>query len=208
MTFIKEDVLSLGQMVGRTLSEMIRLLGASGNLEIIEEQEELINQSCKDIEEKCLDVLVQKESLSPQEIRAVVGSIIIAAKFERIADHANRVAKIASWARQDAIEIPPELTEMAQVVERMTQDVLLSFLSDDALKAHEIVQKDSRVDYLDDALSKRLLSDLGEQERAQAQMRAQFLFCARFLERMGDACTSVAKRVYFISTGKRLQVAE
>jgi len=31
------------------------------------------------------------------------------------------------------------------------------------------------------------------------------LFCARFIERMGDACVSVAKRVYFIVTGNRLR---
>ncbi|MGH9553981.1 MAG: phosphate signaling complex PhoU family protein, partial [Terriglobales bacterium] len=136
----------------------------------------------------------------------LVVSTIIAAKFERMADHANRVAKIAAWAIEDEIEIPSELIEMARVVHRQVQDVLLFFLTDAADKVQEILQRDSEVDYLDAVLSKKLLSDLAvDQDSAQAQMRAQFLFCARFLERMGDLATSIAKRIYFIATGERIK---
>jgi phosphate uptake regulator len=70
------------------------------------------------------------------------------------------------------------------------------------------LQRDNEVDYLDAVLSKKLLSDLGEQDQAHAQMRAQFLFCTRFLERMGDLCTSIAKRSYFIATGERIKPPE
>lgn len=210
VTFIKEDILALGQMVGITLAEMLKLLKSNlpDSLQIVEKQEELINQTCQQIEEKCLDLLLEKESMSAQEIRLVVGSTIIAAKLERVADHANRVAKIACWAHEDGIAPPAELIEMSVVIERMVKDVLLAFLTDDATGAQAIVQSDNRVDYLDDTLSQKLLADLGDQERFQAQMQAQFLFAARFLERMGDACASVAKRVYFISTGLRLKVQE
>jgi phosphate transport system protein len=86
----------------------------------------------------------------------------------------------------------------------MVQELLLCFLTDSTSKAQEIIDSDTNVDYLHDVLSKRLLQDLGQQESAKAQMRAQFLFCGRFLERMGDACTSIAKRVYFLSTGERI----
>jgi len=135
----------------------------------------------------------------------LVGSTAIAAKFERIADHAHRVGRMAFWAGQDKVEIPPELAEMTGVIHLMMQDVLLSFVADDEKKAQEVVAKDSQVNYLHDVLSKQLLSDLGAQDQASAQMRAQFLFCARFLERMGDACVSVARKVFFIVTGNRLK---
>lgn len=207
LTLFKEDVLHIGQMVDRTLEEMIKLLRKEpgANLELIEQQEKNINQSNQEIEEKCLDLLHEKDRFAEKEIRMLVVSTIIAGKFERMADHANRVAKIARWADQDQIEIPPELVDMAKVVHRMVQDVLFSFLTDAPEKAQEILQRDSEVDYLDAVLSKKLLSDLGEQDAAHAQMRAQFLFCTRFLERMGDLCTSIAKRTYFIATGERIK---
>lgn len=209
ITLLKEDVLALGRMVDKTVERVASILKGDQppDLSIIEEQETKINQWCQDIEEKCIDLLIEKEMLSAKEVRTLVGCTIIAAKFERLADHANRVARIASWGFEEEVEIPPELSEMCSAVHWMLQDVLVTFLAEDSDKVQEVLQKDARVNYLHDLLSKRLLSDLGEQDQARAQMRAQFLFCARFIERMGDACTSVAKRVFFIATGKRLSSA-
>ncbi len=206
VTLFKEDVLALGQTVVRTLDEMTRLLKkeSTASLELIEEQEESINQLYLDIEEKCMDLLLEKEMLDAKAIRMLLASTTIAGKFERMADHANRVARIACWAQEDKIEIPAELTQMASIVHRMVQDTLLSFLTDATERIQDILQRDSEVDYLDDILSKKLLSNLGKQDQAGAMMRAQFLFCSRFIERMGDLCTSVAKRTYFIVTGHRM----
>jgi phosphate transport system protein len=207
ITFLKEDVLALGQLVTRSVEEVTHLLRSepAGDLAFIEEQEEVINDACQSVEEHCLDLLLDRETFDAREIRMLLCSTIIAAKFERIADHANRVGRMATWASEDSIAIPPELPEMVGAVHRMLQDVLLAFVAEDPLKAQEILQRDSQVDYLHDVLSQRLLSDLGKQDHADAQMRAQFLFCARFIERMGDACVSIAKRVYFIATGNRLR---
>jgi len=207
ITFLKEDVLALGELVGRSVEEAARLLRKeeSASLDLIEAKEEMINSACQDVEEKCLDLLLEKQALDAREIRTLLSSTVIAAKFERIADHANRVGRMACWAWEDGVDIPDELPQMASVVHRMLQDVLLSFVTGDAEKAQAIVQRDSQVNYLHDVLSKKLLSALGEQDQARAQMGAQFLFCASFLERMGDACVSIAKRVFFMVTGKRLK---
>ncbi len=207
VTLLKEDVLALGQMVGRSLEELSCLLqkNNNANLDIIEKQEEHINNSCQNIEEVCLELLLKKETLSQHEIRSLLSCMVIGSKFERMADHTNRAARIISWAVEDNIDIPIEFVEMVNVIQHMVQDVLLSFLSDSAEKAREIVQQDNRVDYLHDCVSKRLLSSLGEGDKSEAQMKMQLLFCNRFLERMGDACTSIAKRVYFMVTGQRLK---
>ena len=209
ITLFKEDVLSLGEMVARSVSEMARLLRkeSGGSLELIEDQEKSINQLYQDVEEKCLDLLLEKEVLSAKEIRTLVGGTLIAAKLERMADHANRVARIASWAKEDDIEVPPELPEMAEAIHKMMQDVLLSFLTEASEKIHTILHRDSEIDYLDAVLSKRLLAELGVQNGDTAHMTAQFLFCTRFLERMGDLCSSVGKRTYFIVTGTRVKPA-
>ncbi len=207
LTFLKEDILALGRLVDKTVEEVERLLRheTTVDVDLIDDREDEINDACQAIEEKCLDLLLEKQALDAKEIRTLVGSTAVAAKFERIADHAHRVGRMAFWAAQDSIDIPPQLAEMAAIIHLMMQDVLLSFVTDDAQKAEEVTEKDSQVNYLHDVLSKQLLSDLGAQDQEQAQMRAQFLFCARFLERMGDACVSVGRKVYFIVTGKRLK---
>lgn len=209
LTLLKGDVIAMGRKVDTTLGEMNKMLRreATASMAFIEQQEEEINAACHNIEEKCLDMLLEKGSLNAKEIRTLVSITIIIAKLERIADHANRVAKVADWAKEEDIAIPQELIEMASVVHQMAKDILIVFLTDSSEKAKEILKRDNSVDYLHDKLSKELLGDLGDQDRGNAQLRAQFLFCNRFLERMGDACVSIAKRVYFIATGERLKAS-
>lgn len=206
ITLLKEDVLSLGRMVDNTVDMVTNLLKQedSARLEEVEDQEKKINEWSQEIEEKCLELLIEKDNLSAKDVRTLVSCTLIVSKLERLGDHANRVARIASWAREEEIEVPEELPQMCAVVHHMMQDALLTFVTNDLNKVTEVLQKDNQVNYLHDVMSKRLLSKLGEQEQATAHMGAQFLFCARFIERMGDLCTSVAKRVYFINTGKRL----
>ena len=206
ITMMKEDVLSLGRLVSSSVAELVRLLSKdpTARFSVVEELEERINDQCLKIEEKCLDLLTERNDLSAQEIRMLVGSVVVAAKFERLADHGHRVSKLVSWASEDNIDMPSELLEMAGVVQKNLEEVVLCFLTDDVGKVNHIIQMDSHVNYLHDVLSKKLLSHLGEQEQALAQTQTQFLFCARYLERMGDACTSIAKRTYFIVTGSRL----
>ncbi len=147
----------------------------------------------------------EKQDLTAQEIRTLLASALIAGKFERLADHAHRIARLVSWSPTATGQIPPELSEMAGVVSRMVEDVLLCFLTDNIDKIPEIMQRDNRIDYLHDIVSKNLLLQLGEQDQEHAQTGTQLLFCVRYMERMGDYCTSIAKRVHFIVTGERLK---
>lgn len=204
--FLKDDVVSMGRMVNSSVEEMASILkgNPSGSMSLIEEREKKINDYCKKIEETCLELLLEKETVTQKDIRLLVSTIIIAAKLERMGDHANRIAKVADWARKEKVEVPTEMAEMASVIHQMAEDILIGFLEDAPDKALEVLKRDTAVDLLHDVLSQRLLADLGDQDKAQAQIEAQFLFCTRFLERMGDACTSIAKRVYFIATGERV----
>jgi phosphate transport system protein len=205
VTLIKEDVLSLGRSVSGLVVKVVELLtNHTANLAVVEELEEQCNEKCQGIEEKCLDLLTERQQeLTPAEIRVLLSSTLMAAKFERLADHAHRVAKLAVWFV--GAKYPPEFAEMASIVHRMIEDTLVCFVTDELTRLPQIVQQDSHVNYLHDVLSKRLLSDLGKQDQEAAQRNAQFLFCARYLERMGDCCVSIAKRTHFMVTGKRLR---
>jgi phosphate transport system protein len=206
VTLMKEDVLGLGRLVTDTMQELMRILrkDQTANFDHIVKYEEEINRYCLKIEEKCLDMLSEYKDLSQQEIRALVGSTLIAAKFERLADHALRVGKYVAWVAAEDTPIPEQLYDMAGIINRMVEEVLLCFLADDVDSIPAIVQRDSQIDYLHDFLTKSLMQDLGVQNQEDALTTTQLLFCTRYMERMGDYCVSVAKRVHFIVTGKRL----
>lgn len=204
ITLMKEDVLSLGRTVNSLVAELVKLLaGNTVSLDVIEQLEEQSNAKCQGIEEKCLDLLTERQDLSAGEIRIIMSSTLMAAKFERLADHAHRVAKLVLWS--EGATFPAELAEMAKIINRMVEEALICFVTDAIERVPEIIQKDAHVNYLHDLLSKKLLSHLGKQDQESAQLNTQFLFCARYLERMGDCCVSIAKRTHFMLTGKRLK---
>lgn len=130
ITLIKEEVLTLGRMVETTVYEVTRLLKGDrkADLAMVERQEDEINKLCQEIEEKCVDLLMERDSFGAKEIRALVSIPLIAAKFERLADHANRVARFANWAIEDEIEIPEELPKMAATVYHMVQELYFASL--------------------------------------------------------------------------------
>lgn len=206
ITLIKADVLATGRTVHKCVQEVILILSRNieASFERINILEEEVNQASVKTEQYCLDILTEYQDLTAQEVHTLIGSVLIVTKLERLADHAHRVAKLVLWAADEHIELPGELLEMAQLVNRMLEEVLLLFISDEVEKVAEIAQQDSNIDFLHDLLSKKLLLELGEQDQQQAQINAQLLFCSRYLERMGDYCTSIAKRIYLMVTGKRL----
>ena len=167
ITLMKEDVLALGRLVSATTNELSKLLqkDPTARFDQIEKHEDEINKSCLRIEEKCLDLLSERQDMNAQDIRTLVGSMLIAAKFERLADHAFRIAKFVSWVADEEVLIPPELAEMSGIVTRMVEDVLLCFVTDAIDKVPEIMQRDSKIDYLHDYLSKQLLQELGKQNQ-------------------------------------------
>ena len=58
ITFLKEDVSALGQLVVTSVEEITRLLrkDKTVRLTVVEDREEVINEACQAIEEKCLDL--------------------------------------------------------------------------------------------------------------------------------------------------------
>lgn len=202
---MKEEVLSLGRNVNDLVRKVVELLNTDHavNLTVVENLEEQCNAKCLGIEEKCLDLLTERQDLSAAEVRILLSSTLMAAKWERLADHAHRVAKLVVWFV--GAEYPRELGEMASIVNHMIEETLFCFVTDAVEKLPEIVREDSHVNYLHDVLSKKLLSDLAGQDPEAAQRNAQFLFCARYIERMGDCCVSIAKRTHFMVTGERMK---
>ena len=180
--FLKDDVVSMGRMVNTSVEEMASILkgNPSGSMSLIEEREKKINDYCKKIEETCLELLLEKETVTQKDIRLLVSTIIIAAKLERMGDHANRIAKVADWARKEKVGVPTEMAEMASVIHQMAEDILMGCLEDTPDKALEVLKRDTAVDLLDEVLSRRLLAASGAPDKAQAQIETLFLFCTTF----------------------------
>ena len=138
------------------------------------------------------------------DLRELIAAIKIAGVIERIGDYAKNIAKsagvIAARKRFEPLTLIPA---MADVAAGMVHDVLTAFAARDAALAHQVVERDEKVDAFYESLFRNLVSYMIENPSTISDC-AQLLFVARNIERIGDHATNVAEMVYYAATGTHL----
>jgi phosphate transport system protein len=141
------------------------------------------------------------------DLREIVGAIRIAADLERIGDLAKILAKRATKVsgeisvRRSAVD----LSSLHEQASAQLKDVLNAYARRDILLAREVWERDARIDAVEDAVSRDLLTFMMEDPRT-INFCTQLLFCSKNLERVGDHTTNIAETVTYIVTGETLPV--
>ncbi len=138
------------------------------------------------------------------DLRELIAAIKIAGVIERIGDYAKNIAKSADKIEgRKRFEPLTLIPAMADVAAGMVHDVLTAFAARDAALAHQVVERDEKVDAFYESLFRNLVSFMIENPSTISSC-AQLLFVARNIERIGDHATNVAEMVYYAATGTHL----
>ncbi|MDT5117998.1 MAG: phosphate transport system protein [Mycobacterium sp.] len=197
----------LGEMCGLTGVAMERATQALLQADLVLAEEVLtdynqITAMSAHAEENAF-VLLALQAPVAGDLRAIVGSLQIAADLDRMGALAMHVAKIAR-RRHPMRALPEEVNgyfaEMGQLavdLANSTQEVLLSV---DPEKAARIDEEDDAMDDLHSHLF-TVLMDREWKHGVAAAVDVTLL--GRFYERFADHAVEVARRVIFQATGKR-----
>lgn len=164
------------------------------------EQDRLIDDMEKDIEAKCLSLILRQQPVAC-DLRVVSTALKMVTDMERIGDQAADIAELvmdfSNELKYTAIEHIPA---MAEVSVSMVHGAIASFVNDDVELASEIIKKDDIVDDLfekvKEDVSKRLQTDV-----KNSDMDINFLMIAKYLERIGDHAENICEWVEFAKTG-------
>ena len=138
------------------------------------------------------------------DLRLVLSVLKISANLERIGDYAKNMAKRTSvLAQLPAIEeAHVSLRRMAREVQLMLKDALDAYIQRDATLAMDVIDRDSDIDQLYNALFREFLTFMLEDPRnISACMHLHFI--AKNTERMGDHVTAIAEQVVYLVTGEK-----
>uniref|UniRef100_UPI00067FFA3A phosphate signaling complex protein PhoU n=1 Tax=Aestuariivita boseongensis TaxID=1470562 RepID=UPI00067FFA3A len=138
------------------------------------------------------------------DLRLVLSVMKISANLERIGDYAKNMAKRTTVLVQmrPVDENTNALKRMAREVELMLKDALDAYVQRDAELAADIIDRDTEVDQMYNALFREYLTFMMEDPRSiSACMHLHFI--AKNIERMGDHVTSIAEQVVYLVTGER-----
>lgn len=154
-----------------------------------------------ELDARIIDIIARQQPVA-SDLRALVTALRMSADLERMGDMAHHVAKIARL-RHPAAAVPPELLktieEMGKTAKLIADKAGAVINSRDIDKALEVERDDDEMDKLHRKLFTTLLD---ESWSHGIETAIDITLIGRYYERFADHAVSVARRVYFLVTGK------
>jgi len=203
---LQDEMLILGSMVEKAITSSVEALkkrDQEAARQIIADDLK-INRKRFDIEEECIQLVATQHTQQPMagDLRAIVAVLHIIVDLERMADHAEGIARITLMIGDE----PPlkplvDVPRMAEKGVDMLRRSLEAFIHRDAETARRICDEDDEVDALYDQVYRELLTYMIADPRT-INRATYLLWVAHNLERIADRVTNICERVIFMVTGK------
>jgi len=207
---VVERLTTMGQKALAALKDsMEAFVNCNGGLihKIIEGDKEIDSMDEK-IDLECLTSIAMRQPVR-DELRFIFAILKTTTDLERIGDHAVNIALQAEYLGNRAnTENDSALADMFEVAIAMLRDALLALKTSDGNASDEICRRDDQLDIMYERLTLKLI-DLAAANKTKDPSVVRLIFAqmmvARDLERVGDHCTNIAERVYFMDKGKNLE---
>lgn len=199
---LRDGVLAMGSMAEKAILDSIEALRSGDIAEsqrIIEHDVE-INGKRFAIEERALFVIATQQPMAA-DLREIVSVLYIIIDLERIADHAEGIARINMMMGDEPL--PRKLSYIPAMTDRaiaMLHDSLNAYLNDDTVAARQICDADDEVDRLQDSVYNECIQAMIA-DPSTIERNTYLLWTAHNLERIADRCTNICERVIFKVTG-------
>lgn len=162
-----------------------------------------INDLDQQIEDAATAVLALQNPMAI-DLRFVTSVLKIAGILERGGDLAKnaikRSVKMDGGATADVVE---KLERMADIAVEMLDSALEAFEQKDTVKATEVWRRDEEIDDLYREVFTQMQKKMAA-DPANAMAATHVIFAAKNLERLADYATNLAKTVYYVASGKRV----
>ena len=206
---VVERVMAMGQKIISALKDSMEAFIRCDEAlvgKIIEGDRE-INSLDEEVDLECLRSIAMRQPVR-EELRFMFAILKITTDLERIGDHAVNIARQAeSLGKRANTDADSMLADMLDVAAAMLRDALLALKTSDGSSSEEICRRDEQLDIMYEKLILKL-TDLAASHNTKNSSVVRLIFAqmmvARDLERVGDHCTNIAERVYFMDKGKNL----
>jgi phosphate transport system protein len=200
---LQDDVLIMGSMVEKAVSRSIESLRNRDQTlsNAVVNDDVVINSKRYELEEKCIHIIALQQPMAA-DLRIIVAVLFIASELERMADHAEGIARINLMLGDEPLPRPlGPIVEMADRASDMLRRALTSFVERDDASARAICDEDDVIDGLYDETYHALIQEM-IRTPADVQLITYLIWTCHNLERIADRVTNVCERVIFMVTGQ------
>lgn len=159
-----------------------------------------VNRAEIEADELCLEILARRQPMA-SDLRFITLALKMVTDLERIADLSVNICERAIDLSDEPRMKPYEkIPRMAVIVRSMVHDAIDAFVSADAVKAQDVVDRDDEVDELYAQVFRETL-ELMLQDSSAVERGIRVQSVAKYLERMADHGTNLAEQVVFMVKG-------
>ena len=204
---LQDQMLVLASMVEKSVSRSVEALKARDLAAARQVAEDDVKIDLKrfEIEEKGIDIIATQQPMAG-DLRTIMAVLSIITDLERMADHAEGIARIALMLGDE----PPlkpliDIPRMADIATSMLRRSLTAFVERDMEAAKKISAEDNDVDQLYDQVYRELIFFMLQDPKTITRA-TYLLWVAHNLERIADRVTNICERVIFMVAGKYEQL--
>jgi len=207
LTHLQDEVLVMGSMAEKALldsMEAFRDGDVQWSQKIIEEDAR-VNKKRFEIEDQTMFVVASQQPMA-SDLRALASVLYIITDLERIADHAEGIAKINVMMGDEPL--PRKLGYVPAMADRavaMLRNSLKAYIEHDTDAARRICDSDDEVDRLQDSVYDECISAMIA-DPTTIQRNTYLLWSAHNVERIADRCTNICERVIYLVTGRMQEI--
>ena len=202
LNILNNELITMGALCEEAISAAVKLLVDNDvkMKESVWESDKQIDQKERDIENRCMKLLMQQQPVA-SDLRTISSALKMISDMERIGDQASDIAEIAEYAYGSGMQSETHIADMARATIQMVTDSIDSFVKKDVDLAHTVIEHDNTVDDLFDKVKGELISAI-EKKAANAEALIDLLMIAKYFERIGDHAENIAEWVIYSITGK------
>ncbi|MGB6119061.1 MAG: phosphate signaling complex protein PhoU [Mesorhizobium sp.] len=158
----------------------------------------------RELDDSAITLIARRQPMA-QDLRAIVGSIRMAADLERVGDLAKNIAKRVGAVGNSPIprRLSHSIETMSELVLEQINGVIEFYVSRNAEALVALRAADEQIDIQYTSIFRELLTYMMEDPRNITPC-THLLFCAKNLERIGDHVTNIAENAYYVMTGTQL----
>ena len=203
---VKDELLRMAGLVEETIDLATRALVRRDTeaAKRIIEGDARIDALENSIEDRCVTLLATQQPVAV-DLRLIATAMRISTYLERMGDQAvNLCYRNLTLAETEPIRVPPLITEMAELAQRMVKESLDSFVRRDVELAVRVLKTD---DELDD-MNRRILEEMIQYmigENLVIRRGVELILAGRHLERIGDESTNISEEVVFLVEGRSIK---
>jgi len=200
---LRDEMLILGSMTEKAIIRSIEVLkrrDQEAARQLIADDLK-INRKRFEIEEECIQLVATQQPMAG-DLRTIVAVLHIIVDLERMADHAEGIARITLMMGNEPLLKPLiDVPRMAEKGVSMLRRSLEAFVNRDAEAARRICDEDDEVDGLYDQVYRELLTYMIA-DPTTINRATSLLWVAHNLERIADRVTNICERVVYMVTGR------